>query len=93
MAEDAKKKAADEKAALAKVQSTQRERATGKPTPTQEELDAAMTGESVKLEPDGSAVEGDLNVKHKDLEASKPHGGYDTRAMAPATGRRAPASE
>lgn len=92
--EEAKKKAADEKAALAKVQTTQRASATGKPTPTQEELDAANLGVPLpEHEPDGSAVEGDPAAKQKELEAHKPSGGYDTRAMAPSAARRAPASE
>jgi hypothetical protein len=85
---------------LPKVQAQQREKATGKPTPTQKELDAHNTGEAAaKLEADGSTAEGDVT---KELEAHKPAGGgYSTRTMhpaasgpppAPASGRRGTAS-
>lgn len=75
---------------VAKVQNVQRERAVGKPTPTQKEIDTHQTGATpVKLEPDGSAVEGEVA---KELEAHKPTGGYQTRTMAPARRPATPAA-
>lgn len=85
-AEDLKKKNAEEKAAREKMQAEQRQRATGKPTPTQEELDAANSGETAtEHEADGSAVEGEVA---KQLEANKPAAGYETRAMPAAPAGR-----
>jgi hypothetical protein len=91
MADD---KAAAEKVAEEKqkvVEAVEKRMTTGRPTPTQAELDKLALGQQVTLEPDGSEPDPKAPGWHKAaLEGDKPAGqggSYQTRAS---TARAAP---
>jgi hypothetical protein len=71
------------------VEAVEKRMSTGKPTPTQNELNALNLGHQVELEPDGGEPDPRSPSWHKDkaLEADKPAGqggAYQTRASRPA---------
>jgi hypothetical protein len=86
MADEAAKKAADDKKALEAAneqrakEAQERAKTRGKPTPTQMENDLAKLGHHPELEPDGSLPDPNAPAAvKKELQAATAAGGYPTR--------------
>jgi len=82
--ENAKKTVAEGKEARSLQDAQRAAMAKGKPTPTQEENDIAVSGGYPDLEDDGSGPDVQLTLQPKQVEAGKPSGGYQTRQATPA---------
>jgi hypothetical protein len=82
----AKAKVAEGKAAADKTREAQESLAVSKPTPTQEENDIAKCGGYItEHEPDGSPPDPNQPPSQtKNMAATKPGAGYQTRATRPA---------
>lgn len=86
--ENAKKAVAEGKEVRSLQDAQRAAMAKGKPTPTQEENDIAVSGGYPDLEDDGSGPDVQFTLQPKQVEAGKPSsGGYTTRQATPAPKR------